>query len=208
MNGHTMTTAIEEAKRILGDETLAAQRQPTKAHTGALMQPGVAFEWRPPHAPDVDDPRRHTASLGGCNYCGSLHPTDLVAALKAGATLSWADRKYGWPHKVYVDNCPNPHEGMLEIRSSSSHQSEGYPDKRWDGYYSQHTGEKTYRYYAKPAPARATAHAKFYTAHLLDATSEEREVIERAMGLSFTFYDDGRVSWAAFDERTPEQPTI
>lgn len=41
------------------------------------------------------DDRRH------CEYCGSLHPEDVAAGIRAGATGEWADWKYGWPHKVY-----------------------------------------------------------------------------------------------------------
>lgn len=39
-----------------------------------------------------------------CDYCGSLHPREVVALLKAGASISFADWKYGWPHKAYLDN--------------------------------------------------------------------------------------------------------
>jgi len=39
-----------------------------------------------------------------CDYCGSLHPTEVVALLKAGARISMADWKYGWPHKAYLDS--------------------------------------------------------------------------------------------------------
>ena len=42
-------------------------------------------------------------------------------------------------------------------------------------------------------------HAKFYTTHLQDADPGDRSVIERAMGLRFTFVGD-RVSWRAFVE--------
>lgn len=81
-----------------------------------------------------------------CSWCGSMHPSDLAAALRAGeASGHWADFKYGWPHKWYVDGVP----GSI----------------------------------------------KFYTEHLQDATPEDREVIEKAMGLRFTFEGDG-VRWA------------
>lgn len=39
-----------------------------------------------------------------CEYCGSLHPATVVAALEGGATIHFADMKYGWPHKAYLDN--------------------------------------------------------------------------------------------------------
>lgn len=37
-----------------------------------------------------------------CNYCGSMHPQDLIETLKIGGTLRPTDWKYGWPHKHYV----------------------------------------------------------------------------------------------------------
>lgn len=39
-----------------------------------------------------------------CEYCGSLHPREVVALLKAGAGIHLADLKYGWPHKCYLEN--------------------------------------------------------------------------------------------------------
>lgn len=67
---------------------------PSIAHKGDWQaehfHPGGAVPWQ------ERDGRRH------CAYCGSLHPSDLDAALGAGASLGWADRKYGWPHKAYI----------------------------------------------------------------------------------------------------------
>lgn len=37
-----------------------------------------------------------------CNYCGSIHPLDLLVYLiQRRADLQGADWKYGWPHKFY-----------------------------------------------------------------------------------------------------------
>ena len=83
-----------------------------------------------------------------CTYCGSCHPTDLVAALRSGAVLSLADMQYGWPHKHYVDKA------------------------RFDMF-------------------------KFYTAHLRDATPEESEALQEAMGIQFIFHDNGSISYKA-----------
>ena len=42
---------------------------------------------------------------------------------------------------------------------------------------------------------------KFYTVHLQDATAEDRETIEKHLGLRFTFPDDGRkVGWAPYND--------
>ena len=38
-----------------------------------------------------------------CGYCGSMHPTDVAAAIAGGAIGHFADRKYGWPHKIYLE---------------------------------------------------------------------------------------------------------
>lgn len=91
-----------------------------------------------------------------CSFCGSLHPSDLVTLLKAGATLSPADRKYGWPHKFYVE------------RAS------------W---------------------------GKFYTVHLVDATPEERDIIERAMGLHISFEGDS-VRWQPYSPLTASSTEV
>lgn len=82
-----------------------------------------------------------------CDYCGSLHPSEVVRLLNAGAGIHFADWKYGWPHKAYLDN-------------------------PW---------------------------GKFYTRHLIDATAEERDRIERALGLHIDFNPDTmQVSWRPY----------
>lgn len=45
---------------------------------------------------------------------------------------------------------------------------------------------------------------KFYTVHLQDASDEDREVIERAYGLRFTFYQD-KVSWTVYAKLEPQE---
>jgi hypothetical protein len=47
-----------------------------------------------------------------CNYCGSLHPEDLVRLLKECERAEFADRKYGYPHKIYLDM---PNHKMLKF---------------------------------------------------------------------------------------------
>jgi hypothetical protein len=153
-----------------------------------------------------------TGRLRACNYCGSMHPTDLADALRAGATLSWADFKYGWPHKAYIEGVPNPHVHLLEVRSTTTCDRPPQDEVAaglWEQYqcgYDTHTGAPKFSY-RKPiseTPAPARTHGKFYTEHLLDATQEERDVIERAMGLRFTFHGntEGRVSWRAYEPET------
>lgn len=158
---------------------------------------GHTPEWHDAVPPDLDHGRT-TGRLRGCSWCGSMHPSDLAAAIQAGAVGHWADFKYGWPHKWYVENIPNPHAGMLETRSWSSSPSPSYPREVREPRFDPRTGERvedSVGYTEEPTPAAATTGGKFYTEHLQDATPEERAVIERAMGLSFTFTDDGTVSW-------------
>lgn len=40
-----------------------------------------------------------------CDYCGSIHPEDLVSLVEKypSAKFEVADMKYGHPHKIYID---------------------------------------------------------------------------------------------------------
>jgi hypothetical protein len=153
-------------------------------------------KWDPATPPDLAAPypenqRRTTGRLRHCSYCGSMHPTDLVAAIRLGAHMHWADFKYGWPHKAYVENIPNPHAGMLESRYGSSQPGEymGKPLVKYQNGYDRHTGDPTYSYRDQGSPASERTHGKFYTEHLLDASPEERDFIEKAMGYSFCWHE-------------------
>lgn len=107
-----------------------------------------------------------------------MHPAELVAALRMGATVSWADWKYGWPHKLYVENAPNRYAGELEIRSCTSHRGtttagpeEKAPDRTW---------------------------GKFYSIHLQDCEIDwHRDEIQKAMGLIIEFKGD-QVLWQPY----------
>lgn len=168
------------------------------AHKHSHLAGRFELAWRDATPPDVAAGRT-TGRLRSCSYCGSMHPADLAAAIKAGAKGSWADFKYGWPHKWYVDDVPNPHAGMLEVCSSSSSKSEQYPFEIREPRFNEKTGERIedyVRYTENPKPAAPTTWGKFYTEHLQDATPEDREVIERAMGLRFTFEPAGGVRWS------------
>lgn len=37
-----------------------------------------------------------------CSYCGSLHPEDMYDLLDQCTSAEFADRKYGYPHKIYI----------------------------------------------------------------------------------------------------------
>jgi hypothetical protein len=123
-----------------------------------------------------------------CSYCGSIHPEDLLEALRAGATLSQADWKYGWPHKFYVDGIPNTNEGqMREFTSVSIAGPEPTDEERarmapylndpkydsivkQDGFNSR-TGAPLYQLTVR-MPDSATTHGKWYNTHLQDLNDE------------------------------------
>lgn len=154
---------------------------------GAGMWPDGRVPWEDASPPDVEsgDDRHMTGRLRHCAYCGSMHPSDVAAAIRAGARGEWADMKYGWPHKAYFIDIPNPHAGLLESRASANFKPEE-PD--WIQVDEHHWREP-----GKPASDKTDG--KFYTVHLMDATPEDRAAIEAHLGLTFNFTDDGKVSW-------------
>lgn len=121
-------------------------------------EPGYGAEKRP------DDP--YARNFRTCGYCGSIHPEDLLAVLLAGAQLQGSDRKYGWPHKFYVEGIPNPNAGtiipvyaycgMRELLGPSAERYT-YPD-----------GFASWREKINEYPAPPTQGAKWYNEHLLD----------------------------------------
>lgn len=153
---------------------------------GARLYPDGLVPWDEAIPPDLEsgDPKRTTGRPRSCAYCGSLHPSDVVAAIRVGARGSWADMKYGWPHKAYFEDVPNPHAGLLESRASANHKHASDWVQLSDGSWRE-----------PGSPARETFMGKFYTVHLLDATPEEKAAIEAHLGLHFDFTEDGQVSW-------------
>jgi len=150
---------------------------------GQSMFSNGKVPWEEATPPNIKKGDKHwTGHLRNCAYCGSMHPSDVVAAIKSGARGEWADMKYGWPHKAYFEGVPNPHAGMLEIRASSNHEHEGWI-------------KEGVMWHEPGTPASPTTGGKFYTVHLMDATPEERETIETHLGLKFDFSDDGMVRW-------------
>ena len=155
--------------------------------------------------------------LLACSFCGSMHPSEVVAALKAGATISFADQKYGWQHKIYLDNIANPNAGERKEYCSTSRsldnpmsdelrESSGYEKAQLreeisktvvDGVVVREHSVK-WLDYKKYSPAPATMTKKFYTVHLKDATPEDKAFIEKLYGITYTFEGD-QVSWKPFD---------
>lgn len=145
-----------------------------------------------------------------CSFCGSINPEDLVA--ESSWRADWADPKYGWPHKFYID-LPNRHPERLYVVSSVSGGGSPTPpagedyiawgdltaDQRAicerDGYR-----EDSDRW--RPAfvafGTRAAHYAKFYTIHLSDTdlAPATKSAIEQRSGLAFRFAP-GHVAWYA-----------
>jgi hypothetical protein len=171
--------------------------EPIHAHANNFhAQTFGELSWRPARPP-VQTPgsRLMVAALRGCSYCGSMHPADLAGAIREGASIHWADRKYGWPHKVYAEGVPNPHAGMMEIRAAGHLAMR---DSR-PGVWIERPDGRGIEWHEEPQPASARTHGKFYTEHLQDATPQDKVTIERAMGLQFEFTDEG-VNWKPFKE--------
>ena len=158
---------------------------------------------------------RHGEHFRRCSYCGSVHPEDLAA--EALWTAEWADQKYGWPHKFYV-NVINRDPSRLYVLGSSSGQSyRNDPDKQPAPVLKSDTHEWVRWSELTPAQLaivaedngadyhadwiefgyRPTHFGKLYTVHLGDPAlpADVKDLIERRSGLAFTFYEDGRVGW-------------
>lgn len=166
--------------------------------------PDGCVPWRPAEPPDINSEHRSTGRLRGCSCCGSMHPADVADAIRAGAKFRFADMKYGWPHKVYGRDIPNPHAGMLEVLCTSSSKSDSCPREVRYPHYDEDTGARLpdrVWFTEIPKPARETTEGKFYTRHLLDASPEDRRIIEKHLNIKIKF-EDGKVSWRALWQRT------
>ena len=177
-----------------------------------------------------------------CSFCGSIHPEDLAAerAMTAdrctacgiggwsehfradaehsyspdGWRAEWADRKYGWPHKFYVDIPNRDPDALFVIGSQYGPPMAPRPDGldwvAWkDLSRAQRKIAKRDGYDREPPhpnyvgfSTRPSHHAKFYTAHLADPAigQDVKDVIQRVSGLRFTFADDGRVGWERWED--------
>lgn len=144
--------------------------------------------WR---APRGDDSGPYAQTFRTCSYCGSMHPEDLLNALRAGASASGSDWKYGWPHKFYIEGIPNPKAGHPHVdyttcgRPSEQTLAEGGWEQYQDGF-NPRTGEPNMSW-RKPMPARPcppTLHAKWYNEHLQDLEPAAFEALAAALEFS------------------------
>lgn len=120
-----------------------------------------------------------------CSYCGSIHPEDLLAALDAGAELHGSDWKYGFPHKFYIENIPNPNRDELaEIGMKSYPGEDGEPVR-----------ESIYG-------AQGNFSSKWYNVHLLDQGYDEAAItalmkrLSEVSGIEWSI-SDGKLSYSA-----------
>lgn len=155
------------------------------------------WSWRDPS---------HGEHYRTCSFCGSIHPADLAA--ETAWRADWADQKYGWPHKFYVDIVNREPDALFALVSSwgaTAKPSRGevpwdeltdeqraiwdrdHPTRQDDDRHPVSVGFHT----------RSHHHAKFYTIHLSDPAIDRSVIdeIERRSGRHFTFAPDGRVSW-------------
>jgi hypothetical protein len=124
---------------------------------------GEVVVWRPatpegrPYDKDSPNLGPYAEPFRTCSFCGSMHPEDLLNWMQRGAQVHGSDWKYGWPHKFYVDNIPNPIAGR-EVQKGSHPVPDLDPESggRW-------VQEPTL------GPAPEHTHGKWYNDHLLDA---------------------------------------
>lgn len=144
----------------------------------------------------------HGEHFRRCSFCGSIHPDDLAA--ESVWLVVWADRKYGWPHKFYI-NIPNRNPETLFAVGSTNRFTEydrtrGYVpfEELTDEQHaiinrgSWHIGPGEGVYFS----TRPNHFGKFYTVHLADPNIDKdvKRKIELRSGLHFEFHD-GQVSW-------------
>lgn len=162
--------------------------------------PDRRVPWHPAKAPDMSNADTCIGNLRRCGYCGSMHPSDVADAIRKGAKFTWADFKYGWPHKAYGDGIPNPHAGLPESRAGTSRPpADEVAAGKWielpTGRFDPNTGKPTTTWREAPRPAASRTWGKFYSVHLQDAAQEDRKLIEEHLCVAFDFTPDGRVAW-------------
>lgn len=168
----------------------------------------------------------------GCAFTACPSPRDELAAIHfpvegrpgqsaadgfhlfadTGWRASWADRKYGWPHKFYVEGLANRTPGSLYVIGSTN--ADESPGAGWTAV-GEMTREQRKVIKADPGAiwgnvtwiqfGHHSAHfAKFYTTHLADPAldPEVKAAIERVSGIQFTF-DGTHVSWGAAGTVSP-----
>jgi hypothetical protein len=154
----------------------------------------------------------HVPAFRSCSYCGSMHPEDMLNALRAGAKAGGSDWKYGWPHKFYIDGIPNSQAGNLVTRMSMSSRGEVPTDeenaslqdwaKRYNGVAEWSPPKDGRCRGVVRVPDGQTTHGKWYNQHLFDldeaSFNELAPLLEQHTGIKFTreVDADGKVNIA------------
>jgi hypothetical protein len=146
----------------------------------------------------------HGEHFRTCSFCGSINPDDLAA--ETGWRAEWADQKYGWPHKFYVDIANRDPEALFAIRSTWGATAKPFQGEvLWDElteeqraiYDRDHGVSRDDQHPVSVGfGTRSRHHAKFYTIHLSDSALDPavKRTIELRSGRQFGFAD-GRVTW-------------
>ncbi len=118
-----------------------------------------------------------------CSYCHSSTIEDTIKCLENEQTrdVEFADFKYGYPHKLYYTEITEPYSKISSSRS----------------YTNSNTGEQVTEL-GEPQTFN-TRTRKFYTEHLIDASSEELEqfnaaLLKRGMRIKFAITEN-RLQW-------------
>jgi len=128
-----------------------------------------------------------------------------------GWYASWADRKYGFPHKAYIEGIANRNPGVLRVITAFSAGQEDRMEREagYQWYPIDQIPEGTdisgWRlddgHYSHVGLGSDQAHfAKFYSIHLADPqiSNAAKTVIEDVSGVAFRFAD-GKVYWGPPD---------
>lgn len=146
-----------------------------------------------------------------CSYCGSINPEDLVAEPQWQA--NWADQKYGWPHKFYVDIPDRLGKPTYLGSTTGPMADEEVARYGWKRVADLSPAElevarEHLDYFDNKLEAigigvKATHHAKFYTEHLSDPRIPDavKSAIHDRCGIAFEWEDGGHVSWTYHEVR-------
>lgn len=136
-----------------------------------------------------------------------------------GWWASWADQKYGWPHKFYVEGLSNRDTGALFVVAVQSGGQARPPEPAagkdgigWvafadltrqqrkiaerDGWVARQADHSAFYQFG----TRTSHFAKFYTVHLADPaiSGAAKETIQRVCGLRFEWSGDGQIRWSRY----------
>lgn len=146
-----------------------------------------------------------------CSYCGCINPVDLAA--EPEWTASWADWKYGFPHKWYADIVNRTPEQRYIFTACHGDRPRnfltGHEDDRWirasdipEDVNTEGWRDIEHDYDWVQLGTRAHHHAKFYTRHFADPAllPTIAEDLMRRSGLRIEFTGT-TITWEAWTQR-------